>query len=181
MSGLEHAGAIASLATAFITLITLIVLIWYTVETYRLRKAAQTQTEIATMPIVSFDIVPFKDYEVYVELPAVRNVGSGPAFDVQFQPVKLEDRSIEFSRIPVLRAGADVRVALTVKIGHREKAIFCKEDIADAIPANLNKTSQSTIQYRNAAGLLYQTTYFFGFSKQDFAFGFVRIERLDSR
>jgi hypothetical protein len=55
--------------------LTFIVLIWYTVETYRLRLAAVNQLAVATTPILM--IAPVQGPKGAV--PAIRNVGNGPA------------------------------------------------------------------------------------------------------
>src|SRR5262245_29008515 len=58
-----------------VTVITAIVLIWYTIETYRLRKEAQKQTELQLRPFVIL--------EVYQGNFSVRNIGNGAAVNVR--------------------------------------------------------------------------------------------------
>jgi hypothetical protein len=78
MTGIEAAGAVASIVTAGATTVTLAVLIWYTIETHKLRKAAQRQNESALLPIVVIEEPSQDDPEAFV----IRNIGKGPAFQV---------------------------------------------------------------------------------------------------
>lgn len=78
MTGLETAGAVASIATAVATTVTLAVLIWYTIETHRLRKESQRQNEIALLPLVVVE----EPYEEHPDAFGIRNIGRGPAFQV---------------------------------------------------------------------------------------------------
>jgi hypothetical protein len=73
---------------------TLIVLICYTVETYRLRQAAQRQTELPYMPIVVLELQSKRatpGQRMALEEPVLRNIGFGPAFDVQTDKVQGTD------------------------------------------------------------------------------------------
>jgi hypothetical protein len=78
MTGIETAGEIASILTAGATTATLGVLIWYTIETYKLRKEAQKQNESAVLPIVVIEEPSQDDPEAFV----IRNIGKGPAFQI---------------------------------------------------------------------------------------------------
>src|SRR5262245_29152005 len=94
-----------------IVLLTLLVLIWYTIETQRLRKAGQDQTaktaqllneaqrqndvsahllkearrqnEVSVMPILAVAVETAADGEA--ERIALTNVGSGPAFNLSIE------------------------------------------------------------------------------------------------
>lgn len=95
-------------------LLTFGVLIWYTMETYRLRRAGQAQTvesaklfkeaqrqnevsvsllgeaqrrnEVSVMPILAVAVEPVPDRDV-IEIALV-NVGLGPAFNVSIDPLE---------------------------------------------------------------------------------------------
>src|SRR5579863_4308624 len=89
MTGLETAGAISSIVIAVVTTATLIVLIWYTVETHKLRVEAQRQNEHSIMPIVMLQSVFVQGQHVGISRPAIRNLGSGPAFNVYVGPMQI--------------------------------------------------------------------------------------------
>jgi len=108
-------------AYVVIVLLTLLVLIWYTIETQRLRKAGQTQTvktaqliaeaqrqnevsrhllsearrqnEVSVMPILAISIeeMPNDDVDRIVLI----NVGSGPAFNLSIDPLHWDNRSLK--------------------------------------------------------------------------------------
>src|SRR6266571_6025169 len=78
MTGIETAGAIASIVTAGATSVTLAVLIWYTIETHKLRREAQRQNESALLPIVVIEEPPQDNPDAFI----IRNIGKGPAFQV---------------------------------------------------------------------------------------------------
>jgi hypothetical protein len=112
-------------------LLTLGVLIWYTIETYRLRKVAQSQiaettkllraaerqndvydnllqaeqrrNEMSVMPILAVATEPAAGDSVRVVL---LNVGFGPAFNVSIDPVEWDGRGlhVEIDR-SILRTG----------------------------------------------------------------------------
>jgi hypothetical protein len=60
---------------------TLIVLVWYTIETHRLRVAAVRQYDVAITPIVMIATVQ----QARGEVLAIRNVGYGPAFNISIE------------------------------------------------------------------------------------------------
>lgn len=86
--------------------LTFLVLIWYTYETYRLRKAAQKQTaettkllgeaqrqnEVSVMPmlaVISEKLSPTEKRQIVLV-----NIGSGPAFNVSIDRHKWENREL---------------------------------------------------------------------------------------
>src|SRR5665213_702779 len=87
MTGLETAGAIASIVTTAVTTLTLIALIWYTVETHHLRREAQRQNENSMMPIVVCQSVYVQGQHAGASRPVIRNLGSGPAFNVYMNSI----------------------------------------------------------------------------------------------
>src|SRR5260370_39247063 len=113
MTGLETAGAIASIVTTAVTTATLIVLIWYTVETQRLRREAQRQNENSTMPIVMFQSVYVRGQNITVSRPVIRNLGSGPAFNVSVSPITLSGRTVTFEHPRTLAPGQEEYVAVS--------------------------------------------------------------------
>jgi hypothetical protein len=79
---------------------------WYTIETYKLRREAQTQTELQLRPFVIFEPGEGKDF-------CVRNIGNNTALNVQVEtfalsPPHYADHSIMAAfpqSVPFLRAG----------------------------------------------------------------------------
>jgi hypothetical protein len=111
----------ATIAATVVGAITLGVLIWYTVETYRLRRTAQLQLTVPMMPIVllrlelglalpSSDITKDQSF-----ILAVRNVGFGTAFNVQIEPRSKDGIVVGFDRLPFLEPGVEKPVECQVE------------------------------------------------------------------
>jgi hypothetical protein len=113
MTGLETAGAVASLVTAGVTTATLIVLIWYTVETHKLRLEAQRQNEHSMMPIVVFQPVYIQGQNIGQNRLVIRNLGAGPAFNVELGPMQISGRPASFDHPRTLAPGQDEFVAVS--------------------------------------------------------------------
>src|ERR1017187_1796759 len=79
-----HKGAWDYLATVAI-IITLLVLIKYTHETFLLRKAAQRQNEISVMPMLGIVIKP-SDRDIV----RLHSVGSAPVFNLSIDRQRYE-------------------------------------------------------------------------------------------
>ena len=115
-----------------IMLLTLLVLIWYTVETQRLRKAGQAQTaktsdllreaqrqnevsvfllqeaqrqnEVTVMPILAISVDPVSDDDR--DRVVLTNVGSGPAFNLSIDPLQWDRRKLNAEHgSSILRSG----------------------------------------------------------------------------
>jgi hypothetical protein len=71
---------------------TLGVLIWYTIETAGLRRAANKQIDISLRPYLIIDM----------DSRWIRNVGHSPALNIQIDEVILEDRIIRFKKYPII-------------------------------------------------------------------------------
>src|SRR6266478_4025758 len=96
MTGLETAAAIASIVTTVVTALTLIVLIWYTQETHKLRLEAQRQNENSSMPIVVLQSTNIGGHTVINNCPVIRNLGSGPAFNVSIGSLSISEKPAAF-------------------------------------------------------------------------------------
>ena len=115
-----------------IVLLTLLVVIWYTVETQRLRKAGQDQTaktaqllseaqrqndvwghllrearrqnEVSVMPILAIAVEPVPDADT--DRIVLINVGSGPAFNLAIDPHHWDSRELKIEHASsILRPG----------------------------------------------------------------------------
>ena len=136
--------------------LTLFVLIWYTNETYKLRVAAVGQLDVAMTPILM--IAPVQ--EPKGALPAIRNVGNGPAFNISIEAGKVgEAAKLTFFHSGVL-AGNELQVLhLTLQQPERERQMFTHDDIvANITQGHLPPTLPLTITYNGANGQRYATT-----------------------
>jgi hypothetical protein len=136
-------------------LLTLIVLIWYTIETYKLRVAAVNQLGVAITPIVM--IAPIQEAKGAV--PAIRNVGNGPAFNISIESGNIGEQSkLTFFHSDVL-AGNELQVLhLTLQQPERERQMFTHDDIVTNIAqGHLPPTLPLTITYNGANGQGYTT------------------------
>jgi hypothetical protein len=115
-----------------IVLLTLLVLIWYTIETQRLRKANQDQTaktaqllneaqrqnevsahllrearrqnEVSVMPILAMAVEPVTGGDT--DRIVLINVGSGPAFNLSIDPLHWDSRDLKIEHgSSILRSG----------------------------------------------------------------------------
>lgn len=166
MTGLETAGAIASIVTTAVTAATLIVLIWYTVETQRLRREAQRQNENSIMPIVMFQSVSVRGQHLTVSRPVIRNLGSGPAFNVSVDPMTLAGKTVTFEHPRTLAPGQEEFVAVSgtrePKLdsagGYDDGKIHHTQDFLKLVKSSPD-TVLGGITYAGAAGKKYRTTF----------------------
>jgi hypothetical protein len=70
--------------------ITALIILWYTLETYWMRKAISENTEISTRPILILHIdLNFLDTKVSI---SIENFGNFPAYNVCFEQTELETK-----------------------------------------------------------------------------------------
>jgi hypothetical protein len=92
--------AYAGIALAVLTLLTLCVLIWYTRETVRLRKAAEKTNSMAILPAVVLSV------DEVATTFTIRNFGNGSAFNVAIKDVSGRGgASVKFKHPEMLAAG----------------------------------------------------------------------------
>jgi hypothetical protein len=73
-----------------ILFITALIIFYYTLETYKMRKAISENTEISTRPILILHIdLNFSDTKVNI---SIENFGNFPAYNVCFEQAKLETK-----------------------------------------------------------------------------------------
>jgi hypothetical protein len=146
---------------------TLLVLIWYTVETYRLRKAAQAQVESGMMPMVVFQFCRVKQEThngfQWENRPVVRNLGAGPAFNVSIRPVPVGDKAAEFEFPRMLAPAEEQFVAIC---GLRDKEAFdggrvrTTRPFLTALQSCKDRTStRGCITYTSAIGKTFATMF----------------------
>src|ERR1035437_5382712 len=119
MTGFEIGQTIASGVTALFTICTFGALVWYTIETKKLRISAQKQVtasekqnEHLLLPILFF--VQSKYNANTPETIMIRNIGSGPAFNASTQPMPFGSLKMHFQHPGTIAAGEehDVRVLI---------------------------------------------------------------------
>lgn len=187
MTGLEIAGAISSIVIAVVTTATLIVLILYTVETHKLRLEAQRQNENSIMPIVMLQSVFVQGQHVGISRPSIRNLGSGPAFNVYVGPIQISGKAVKFEHPRLLAPGQDDFVAVS---GLREATlgptgayddgkIHHTYDLLKAFKSGPDNETKGVITYTSASGKEYRTSFTIDHAADDESFArFNGVERL---
>jgi hypothetical protein len=92
------AGAVATVAAAG-------VVTWYTIETQKLRKAAEKQNEISGMPIIALRLSSGErglGEPLSLELQSLWNIGNGPAFNIDVTPIQKAPFEVRFEPVPLL-------------------------------------------------------------------------------
>jgi len=88
-------GSILNIIQTLTICATLGVLIWYTIETAGLRRAANKQNDISLRPCIIVDFLN----------RWIRNIGHSPALDVQIDEISLENSYIRFAKYPIIEPG----------------------------------------------------------------------------
>lgn len=91
-----------TLVAAVCGLIGIIVLVFYTRETFLLRKTAERQLDASEKPVLLFGLssTNFQSGTPVALLePTIRNIGSGPAFNVVIEPLRGDGVEVQF-RLP---------------------------------------------------------------------------------
>ena len=92
-------------------------LIWYTIETQRLRRAAEKQNEISGMPIVALRLASGErrlGESLTLEFQSLRNIGNGPAFNIDVTPIQKAPFEVRFNPIRLLEPKDSQRLEYTV-------------------------------------------------------------------
>ena len=107
----------ATTAAAGAGVLTFLALIWYTIETQRLRRAAEKQNQIAGMPIVVLRLLSGErklGEPLLLSFQSVRNVGNGPAFNINLSPIKKPPFEVTFSSIAILEPKENATLDFTI-------------------------------------------------------------------
>ena len=105
MDPLQQAQAWATIVAAIATTLTFAALIWYTIETQRLRRAAERQNEIAGMPIVALRLASGErklGQPLSLASQSIRNVGNGTAFNIEISTIQKKPFEVRFEPAPLL-------------------------------------------------------------------------------
>ncbi|MCZ2152989.1 MAG: hypothetical protein LC114_03640 [Bryobacterales bacterium] len=171
--------AYASIALTILTAATLGVLIWYTVETSKLRKTAQAQTaesanlleeaqiqnETALRPIVALSIehTLITDSERAssdTRLLKLRNLGKGPAFNVMIATLDGDDDAkYAFFHPDCLAEGESSQVHLGAYDNAGTPLMMTWQAIEELIYIRqvISLPQMLTVNYRSATGKVYET------------------------
>jgi hypothetical protein len=149
----------AQVVVALATVVTLIFLIVYTVETRRLRLAAQSQvaeaqrqTQLSRMPLVVVDYgFHAKGEGGEFRMPVIRNVGPGPAFNVNIEGLG----GIEFRHPRTLASGETQSVTMLLDAGkHTRKLFELEKEIKDGL---FVLPAKASVSFEGVDGTAYVT------------------------
>lgn len=141
------------------------ILVWYTIETWRLRKEAQLQTELQSRPFLS--LVKIESTVPGVRaFVAVRNLGRGVARNVQLDLIRIDD-SIELRSSLMTHIGPGVDATPTWRVSSRvlvggeisEHAGADHGPLAASILTNPAFSCSIVLTYSSLVGPRYRTTH----------------------
>jgi hypothetical protein len=169
--------AYCSLTVAILTPVTTAALIWYTIETSKLRNAtqkqveksgllleeAQIQNEHSIQPIVTLE--PANDLHIIekgANMPAVqtviRNLGSGAAFNISVEPLRGRNTTIRF--VPTMSLGAGQRgPVLLVRTEDSEQVVSGAYELIQRMfhSNELDDGARNILHYADVNGKRYRT------------------------
>ena len=155
MDPLQQAQAWATIVAAIATALTFVALIWYTKETQRLRRAAERQIEIAGMPVIVLRLFS----PLSLELQSIRNVGSGPAFNIEISAIQKPPFEVRFEPVPVLESkdnhSLDDTILQDGGTGGFSKMTVWLESVIES--GNLGPEMAVSITYTDATGKRYRS------------------------
>lgn len=133
-------------------ILTLGVLIWYTVETSGLKKSAKEQNKLSVRPCIA---LCFPDSQK--RIPIFKNIGRGPAFNIfikDFIPIDSRGEKITFSIIDFLGPdqGSEISFSLISPDG---QIAFFKDMSMDIFPLD---TYDFEVYYQYLEGDWYLST-----------------------
>lgn len=139
-----------------------VVILWYTNETWKLRKEAQEQNDHAIMPIVMLeratDLPVREDSNMSSVKIVVRNVGLGPAFNIEIEPLKGPETEIRFHHTTSLAAGDRQPVLMDVHEGGKLVYSVAYGNIERMfLNRQLTTHSSAVIHYADVNGKKYRT------------------------
>lgn len=114
---LQRFGNIGTSVAAVAGFVGLLVLIVYTRETFLLRKTAEDQNETNIKPVVTLDV---STIEVGLGQPLsfaplrLKNIGTGPAFNVKAKPIVGNGVEMRIRDVPLLGANESCVIAFTI-------------------------------------------------------------------
>lgn len=178
--------AYCSLAVTILTLITAAALIWYTIETSRLRRAtqeqvektglllkeAQTQNEHSIQPIVTLERAnDLRILENTANMPAtqivIRNLGLGAAFNIDVEPLRGPNTTIRFVPTMSLVAGQREPISLVYTEDGKQVVSGAYELIQRMFHSNeLDEGARSIVRYADVTSKRYRTTVIYHYDRR---------------
>ena len=160
----DHASAVA-------IILTLVVVLVYTVETYKLRRAAQAQTdetrrllkeakiqnERSILPVVTIEGARGIPVSEGANMPAfqtvISNLGSGPAFNISIDPLRGPGAAIRFEHTTALAPGDQQPIWMVVTEDGKQVTSGAYRHIQRMFHNNqLVSGSSSTLRYSDING-----------------------------
>lgn len=152
------------MAAAIAALLTFLALIWYTIETQRLRRAAEKQNQIVGMPIVVLRLSSEErmlGQPLSLALQSLRNVGNGPAFNIDISPISKPPIEVRFSPVPILEPkdnrALDYCIFQNAATTGFSKMTVWLDSVIDA--GELGSEMPVSISYSDASGRQYRSTH----------------------
>jgi len=138
--------------------LTLAVLVWYTIETYYLRIAAVRQLDVASTPILMIAPVARESESTSADI-TIRNVGTGPAFNISVKAADLPNGATLIIDYTDVLAGQETqKIVMLLRIGNESYPINNQADINGLLrQGHLHCPIAVTITYTSTAGKHYRT------------------------
>jgi hypothetical protein len=164
MDPLQQAQAWATIVAAVAAMLTFAALIWYTIETQRLRRAAERQNEIAGMPIIALRLSSGErklGQPLSLASQSIRNVGNGTAFNIEISTVQNRPFEIRFESTPLLEPKDNQLLDYTiwqdaVTTGFSKRTVWLESIIESG---QLGSDMPVDITYSDAAGKRYRSSH----------------------
>jgi hypothetical protein len=160
-SGLQQLQTWATVAAT-------VVLIWYTIETQRLRRAAEKRNEISGMPIVALRLSSGERRHgepLSLELQSLRNIGNGPAFNIDVTTIQKAPFEVRFEPVLLLEPkdsqGLQYTVWQDAVISGFSKMSVWLESVIEA--GQLGSEVAITVSYSDASGNRYHSDHIIQF------------------
>lgn len=166
-----------------------VVVAFYTWETCKLRKEAQRQNDHAVIPIVLLESASDRPLiEGRMNMPSatatIRNLGLGPAFDIEVESLEGPSTKIRFLPTPSLAAGGREPVMMDIREDGRQEHSLAYAHIQRMFHnQQLVTHTGTTIRYQDVHGKSYRTTLRFQYDAltKELATKFIKAEPLDSK
>jgi hypothetical protein len=144
-----------SAVTAVATIATCLVVIWYTVETQKLRRLSERQIELLVRPVV---IARYETGNLYV-----RNIGQGSAFNVSIQNIELTDEVPQHTEYIIgfpqpVETLQPEQERMLHPFAENNGIRVAPDGLMDNLDPQLTQTQFTlTVEYDNVDGLHYKT------------------------
>lgn len=143
-------------------------LIWYTIETQRLRRAAEKQNEVSVMPIVALRLSSGErrlGEPLSLKCQSLRNVGFGPAFNIDVSPIQKAPFEVRFERVGLLepKDSEDLQYTVlqdAVKSGFSKMSVWLESVISTG---QLGSEMAVSVSYSDTSGNRYHSDHIIQF------------------